>query len=100
MSQKETFTQEQSIKIVKTKIERAIFNITLASGLSDLDVKENIKDLSAQDIIDKINDFLEGDPTKAQTLMFLYYVSTYPKSMFTRSLQNISISRRLPLSFV
>jgi Putative helix-turn-helix protein, YlxM / p13 like. len=77
--------EHEIIELLMKKISRDWYNLGIIDYCFDLEGnQEAINDLTAQEIINKINDFLEGNPNEAQATMFLVYLSKFPQSLCQR----------------
>ena len=86
MSPKKSFSgsEHELLKLITEKKSRDWFNLRIANFYSDLNIKEETKDISAQEILGKINEFLKESPNENQMNLFLLYLSKFPKSMCQR----------------
>ena len=90
MSKKESYPSEHELlELIMKKKSRDWFNLAIAYFFSEMDIKEETKDISTQEILDKINDFLKESPNENQMNLFLLYLSNFPKSMCQRPISKI-----------
>ena len=74
--------EKASMRIYQA-VYRVYVGLTLAEG--EPFVKEDLSNLTVQEILDKIKDFLKSEPRDEHYIIFLHYLANYPVSMCKRS---------------
>lgn len=72
---------------VAEKFFNEIHRIRVCLQLSNIGYSENdVSDLTAQEIIDKIREFIKSNPSDEAYFIFLHYLANYPVSMCKRDI--------------
>ncbi len=92
MSRDEVFDQ------TARKINQAIYRVSVSLPLTEGEpvVVEDVSKLTAQMILDKLNEFVVSDPFDEHYIIFLHYLALYPVSMCSR---NVSPLLKLLIGF-
>lgn len=76
---------------VSLRICQAIYRVSVGLTLTEGEplVTEDLSSLTVQEMLDKINDFLDSDPIDENYNIFLNYLAKYPVSMCKRQVSPV-----------
>lgn len=76
----ERINRDELLEKASLRINQAVYRVGVGLILTEGEpfVKEDLSSLTAQEILDKINDFLSSNPLDEHYTIFLHYLAKYP----------------------
>jgi len=86
----ERIDRDGLLEKISLRISQAIYRVSVSSVLTEDEhpFEEDLSTLTAQEILDKIKDFLGSDPKDEHYIVFMSYLANYPVSMCKRKVSH------------
>ncbi len=87
MKQPKHITEQMLCEAMNKRLQNMIFRLSVANSLANVGATEtDFSTLTVEEVIEKIRDFLNSEPSDENYEIFLRYLASYPVSMCKRNI--------------
>lgn len=84
-------SRDELLEKASLRINQAVYRVSVGLTLVEDEplVEEDLSNVTVQEILDKIKDFLNSDPLDEHYIIFVHYLAKYPVSMCKRQVSPV-----------